>query len=106
ELPFEVTTIQAYNLKNFVSTLFSRNQRNGGLCDSKKAGEKFDRGSVRFSFQSRGVQAKDQFVVTPAAERGFLRVGNDTYLQGERRAHGRPPNKAVPIRTIVAPSSM
>src|SRR5206468_12546031 len=106
ELPFEVTTFQAYNLKNFVSTLFSRNERDGRLCNSKIPGYELDGGFVRSSFKGRSVQSKNQFIFSLTAKRRFPCVRNDAHLQLDGRTHRRSPNKAVPMRTMVAPSSI
>lgn len=56
EFPFEVTTVQAYNLKYFVSTPFSPDQANRGPWDTEVLRYEVHRGFVRFSFDRRCVQ--------------------------------------------------
>src|SRR5712692_832350 len=56
EFPFEVTTFQAYNLKNFVSTPFSPKQQNSGASHAEVFRNELQRGLVRLSFHGRCVQ--------------------------------------------------
>lgn len=105
EFPFEVTSFQAYNLKNLVSTPFSPNQENRGARDTQELGYEFHRRFVRFAFNSRRIEADHQLPFAISSEFIFPGVGNNPYpeFSGQRQ---RSPNKAVPMRTIVAPSSI
>src|SRR3954468_13893921 len=73
ELTCDITSLEAYNLKNLVSTLFSRYQAHAGARNTKRARDKFDCGFVGFSIHWRRIQAQNPFVVTASGEFGFPR---------------------------------
>src|SRR5262249_39101485 len=106
EFPFEVTTFQAYNLENFVSTPFSPHEENTGSRHPEESRHKIHSCPIRLTFQRGRIQTQHQLAFAITGEFISLRIRNHTNLQFGGLGHGRSPNNAVPIRTIVAPSSI
>jgi hypothetical protein len=60
--------LEAYNLKNLVSTLFSRYQGHSGPGKTERIRDKFHRGFVGFSIHWRRIQAQNPFAVTASGK--------------------------------------
>jgi hypothetical protein len=103
EFLFEVSTFQAYNLKNFVSTPFSRGEQNGRPRHTQISCYELDGGLVRFSLNRRRIEAQNQLPFPVSRKFRSLCIGDhaDPHLY-----HWRSPKSAEPMRTMVAPSSM
>src|SRR5262252_4899286 len=90
ESSFNITGFQAYNLENFVSTLFSRNESYARSRNLKELRDETNCRLIGFSFNCRGGQPQDPFPIAPSREFGAARVGNDAHLKFHEQLQRRP----------------
>jgi hypothetical protein len=66
ESSFNITGVQAYNLENFVSTLFSRNERHVSTTYTESLRNELHSSFVGLSVKSGRIQPQDQLALAAA----------------------------------------